>query len=555
MTGGGMVDTVTLHLSQNLAGGDLYIMGDIDCQPDITNILASRCCAVDPLTTGAPVQIHFPPVNTSAVTPTWVVLVERTGSAGQDADGNFNGSDGSSFRIARDTTSGDEPGRAYANLVGTGNPGDWSDLFDPYGQCYVVGLSSTGQDPDIVDCADFIGSCCLFDGTCQEGVHNFQCFGGEGSTYNAGVDCAGANCEPLCSFSGPEGPCGDPDAGPCSAPNGTPGCSDAVGCCLVCDQDPACCLFEWDQQCANAAKGFGCTPDLASADGLWTAELDDFGQIANFFPSTQPKVDNVWETLIYEANSQGDMRSRRIESNYTVVEGPTISEDGTSAFTRLEANDADLAIEIEILMLDGSSGGALVNIRCENTGNAAVSCKIFYYCDYDISGDFGDDEAFTIPDPPDPIRAIEQIDNEGGKGPKPLWFGGCPEYAGWEINTYPLLLSDLDAGRKALTETDWTSPGSDDHTAALSSPTAQLQPGETFEFQAGLGGVNFVGCASACPWDISGDGIVGASDLLSLLVGWGACGDCNDCPADFDDNCVVGASDLLALLVHWGPCP
>jgi hypothetical protein len=58
-----------------------------------------------------------------------------------------------------------------------------------------------------------------------------------------------------------------------------------------------------------------------------------------------------------------------------------------------------------------------------------------------------------------------------------------------------------------------------------------------------------------CPWDINGDCVVGASDLLSLLVNWGDCADCEDCPADFDDNCVVGASDLLALLVHWGPCP
>ncbi|MEE9129915.1 MAG: M20/M25/M40 family metallo-hydrolase [Phycisphaerales bacterium] len=58
-----------------------------------------------------------------------------------------------------------------------------------------------------------------------------------------------------------------------------------------------------------------------------------------------------------------------------------------------------------------------------------------------------------------------------------------------------------------------------------------------------------------CPWDLDGSGIVGATDLLSLLVNWGTCADCNDCPADFDGNCTVGATDLLALLVNWGPCP
>ncbi len=58
--------------------------------------------------------------------------------------------------------------------------------------------------------------------------------------------------------------------------------------------------------------------------------------------------------------------------------------------------------------------------------------------------------------------------------------------------------------------------------------------------------------ASSCPWDLDGSGIVGATDLLSLLVNWGKC---PGCPADFDGNGSVGATDLLALLVNWGPCP
>lgn len=52
--------------------------------------------------------------------------------------------------------------------------------------------------------------------------------------------------------------------------------------------------------------------------------------------------------------------------------------------------------------------------------------------------------------------------------------------------------------------------------------------------------------------DLNCDGVVGASDLLILLVNWGPCGDCNDCLADLDDDCNVGASDLLILLVNWG---
>ncbi len=59
-------------------------------------------------------------------------------------------------------------------------------------------------------------------------------------------------------------------------------------------------------------------------------------------------------------------------------------------------------------------------------------------------------------------------------------------------------------------------------------------------------------CPNFCPWDLDGNGSVGASDLLSLLVSWGPC---KGCPADFDGNGSVDESDLVALLANWGPCP
>ena len=57
---------------------------------------------------------------------------------------------------------------------------------------------------------------------------------------------------------------------------------------------------------------------------------------------------------------------------------------------------------------------------------------------------------------------------------------------------------------------------------------------------------------TSTPGDLDGDGIVGATDLLILLVSWGPCADCDDCIADIDGDCSVGASDLLVLLVNWG---
>lgn len=61
------------------------------------------------------------------------------------------------------------------------------------------------------------------------------------------------------------------------------------------------------------------------------------------------------------------------------------------------------------------------------------------------------------------------------------------------------------------------------------------------------------GCS--CPWDLNGNGNVGASDLLALIAAWGPCPPAPAaCPADFDHDGSVGASDLLALLASWGPC-
>ncbi len=60
-----------------------------------------------------------------------------------------------------------------------------------------------------------------------------------------------------------------------------------------------------------------------------------------------------------------------------------------------------------------------------------------------------------------------------------------------------------------------------------------------------------VGGASAvdCVGDVSGDGVVGFTDLVTLLSDWG----CTvDCVADIDNDGVVDFTDLVALLDDWG---
>lgn len=66
-----------------------------------------------------------------------------------------------------------------------------------------------------------------------------------------------------------------------------------------------------------------------------------------------------------------------------------------------------------------------------------------------------------------------------------------------------------------------------------------------------LGGNAF---EDTCPWncteDITGDGIVGTSDLLVVLARWGT----DSSSADINQDGIVGVDDLLLIIVAWGPC-
>jgi hypothetical protein len=52
-----------------------------------------------------------------------------------------------------------------------------------------------------------------------------------------------------------------------------------------------------------------------------------------------------------------------------------------------------------------------------------------------------------------------------------------------------------------------------------------------------------------CPADITGDGVVNVSDLLTMIGGWGT--------PDWDitGDGTTNVSDLLALIGAFGPCP
>jgi len=57
---------------------------------------------------------------------------------------------------------------------------------------------------------------------------------------------------------------------------------------------------------------------------------------------------------------------------------------------------------------------------------------------------------------------------------------------------------------------------------------------------------------SACPADVTGDGVVDTADLLAVLAAWGPC---EGCPEDINGDGIVSTEDLLILLAAWGECP
>ena len=82
---------------------------------------------------------------------------------------------------------------------------------------------------------------------------------------------------------------------------------------------------------------------------------------------------------------------------------------------------------------------------------------------------------------------------------------------------------------------------------ACSSTAVEVNSPTNFAGQSGS-----VSPPQPCPADLSGDGMVDASDLAQLLGAWGPN---PGHPADLNGDDVVNAADLAQLLGTWGPCP
>jgi hypothetical protein len=55
--------------------------------------------------------------------------------------------------------------------------------------------------------------------------------------------------------------------------------------------------------------------------------------------------------------------------------------------------------------------------------------------------------------------------------------------------------------------------------------------------------------------DITGDGTVGADDLVAVILAWGACPTPPlACEADLNCTSAIDADDLIAVILDWGAC-
>ncbi|MEE8156178.1 MAG: hypothetical protein V3T53_14590 [Phycisphaerales bacterium] len=113
----------------------------------------------------------------------------------------------------------------------------------------------------------------------------------------------------------------------------------------------------------------------------------------------------------------------------------------------------------------------------------------------------------------------------------------------------------IDGALRTIADTDTIVPGREvtfNHFYLVLGTSPAIDGDEVAFGGVAVGGEGIYASVPDPGADLDGDGSVGASDLLILLVNWGRCGDCDDCPADLNGDCTVGAADLLILLANWG---
>ncbi|MCA9292171.1 MAG: hypothetical protein KDA25_13645 [Phycisphaerales bacterium] len=176
--------------------------------------------------------------------------------------------------------------------------------------------------------------------------------------------CAGEAAD-LC------GPC-NPNAGPCDAPNGTPGCDDPFCCETVCAIDSFCCDVEWDQACADEAAEFcgaGSNDDCAGRIdiGLGDLNYDTTGANTDGLPHAGCQFDgqtyhDIWFNFTAPADgllTVSTCNQASYDTDLVVYEGCDTADCPPGDDALLACNDdgtgcAGFSSEVEVLVTAGN---------------------------------------------------------------------------------------------------------------------------------------------------------------------------------------------------------
>lgn len=186
---------------------------------------------------------------------------------------------------------------------------------------------------------------------------------------------ASISCEP-----DEPGTCGDPDAGGCDVPHGTPACSDQACCEAVCAKDPSCCVQAWDSLCvafADIACSGQCEPPCPAGAVTESEQCGLPGNDVCIQPVTgnqaQPlPIGSACGWLTYQPDSGSD----RIDVDVWALDVPDPDGDGLARVTLgFSCNEGTFAALVPAgsCNIAGAPAFAQVESCIEALGSACVA--------------------------------------------------------------------------------------------------------------------------------------------------------------------------------------
>lgn len=322
--------------------------------------------------------------------------------------------------------------------------------------------------------------------------------------------------------------CG-PGAGPCEEVHDTPGCVRTLCCEAVCNFNPLCCEFQWDQACVDSEEelcdNFNC-PSVGACDQFHASVGCENESCCGFLCDFDPFCCySIWdETCARESPMYCGASACSIGHNPIAIELPEI------CYQRLD---------------DGCNkvGAGSIAALCGKIYESTISSDVPRDTDWFRLDALGCASAVITFNTEFPLLALVVQGTCDGPLQMRQAFEVEPCSSGsMRVDNAPnswLVLSagNLDQVFRGEFPCDIVDPND--------PPPDPKDP----PFQPGFFGLHYRASflAGAVAGDINGDGHVDGVDLSILLSGWGGSG-----PADLNHNGIVDGADLTTLFSNWG---